>query len=33
LDYRTCTEVGEDWNEDIWEEYVSEHLVLNIVGE
>lgn len=33
LDYRTCTEVGEDWDEDIWEEHVSEHLVLNMVGE
>jgi hypothetical protein len=33
LDYKTCTQVGEDWNEDVWEEETSEHLVLNLLGE
>ena len=33
LDYKTCTQVGEDWNDDVWEEETSEHLVLNLVGE
>ena len=33
LDYKTCTQVGEDWNDDVWEEKTSEHLVLNLVGE
>ena len=32
LDYKTCTQVGEDWNDDVWEEETSEHLVLNLVG-
>lgn len=31
LDYKTCTQVGEDWNEDVWEEETSEHLVLNLM--
>jgi hypothetical protein len=33
LDYKTCTQVGEDWNEDVWEEETSEHLVLNLLEE
>jgi ABC-type molybdate transport system substrate-binding protein len=33
LDYKTCTQVGEDWNDDVWEEETSEHLVLNLLGE
>lgn len=33
LDFKTCTQVGGDWNEDVWEEETSEHLVLNLVGE
>jgi hypothetical protein len=33
LDYKTCTRVGEDWDDDVWEEYTSEHLVLNLLGE
>ena len=33
LDYKTCTQVGEDWDDDNWEEYKSEHLVLNLIGE
>ncbi len=33
LDYKTCTRVGGDWDEDVWEEYTSEHLVLNLLGE
>jgi hypothetical protein len=33
LDYKTCTRVGSDWNDDVWEEYTSEHLVLNLLGE
>ncbi len=33
LDYKTCTRVGSDWDEDVWEEYTSEHLVLNLLGE
>jgi hypothetical protein len=33
LDYKTCTQVGGDWNDDVWEEETSEHLVLNLIGE
>lgn len=33
LDYKTCTQVGEDWNDDVWEEETSEHHVLNLLGE
>lgn len=31
--YNTCTKVGEDWNEDVWEEKTSEHLVVNLLEE
>jgi hypothetical protein len=31
--YKTCTQVGEDWNEDVWEEKTSEHLVVNLLEE
>lgn len=33
IKYRTCTQVGEDWNKDVWEENSTENLVLNMVGE
>lgn len=31
IDYRTCTQVGEDWDTDVWEEESTENLVLNMV--
>lgn len=31
IDYRTCTQVGEDWDTDVWEEKSTENLVLNMV--
>ena len=30
--YRTCTQVGEDWGDDIWEENDREDLVINVVN-
>lgn len=33
VDYKTCTQVGEDWNEDVWEEESSENLVIDLVRE
>ncbi len=33
LDYKTCTRIGGDWNDDMWEHSTSEHLVLNLLGE
>lgn len=34
IKYETCTQVGEDWDDDVWEDEVNtEHLVINLVGE
>lgn len=30
--YRTCTQVGEDWGDDNWEENDREDLVINILN-
>jgi hypothetical protein len=33
IDYKTCTQVGGDWNEDVWDEHISKHSVQDLVGE
>lgn len=33
ISYETCTQVGCDWNEDVWEEGTSERLVSKLLGE
>ena len=33
ISYKTCTQVGEDWNDDVWNEGTSEHLVVNLLEE
>lgn len=30
--YRTCTQVGEDWGDDVWEEKDREDLVINLLN-
>jgi len=30
VNYRTCTQVGEDWNEDVWEEYSTNVIVTRL---
>lgn len=32
ITYKTCTQVGSDWDEDIWEEGSSESSVQDLVG-
>jgi len=31
--YKTCTQVGEDWNDDVWDEKTSEHSVNDLLVE
>jgi alpha-galactosidase len=33
ISYKTCTQVGEDWNDDVWNEGTSEHSVNDLVVE
>lgn len=33
ISYKTCTQVGEDWNDDVWDEKTSEHSVNDLVVE
>lgn len=33
IDYKTCIQVGEDWDTDIWEEGTSEILISTLIGE
>ena len=33
LDYKTCTQVGGDWDEDVWDEHITKHSVQDLVGE
>ena len=33
IDYKTCTQVGGDWDEDVWDEHISKHSVQDLVGE
>jgi hypothetical protein len=33
ISYKTCTQVGEDWNDDVWDEGTSEHSVNDLLVE
>jgi len=33
ITYKTCTQVGEDWNDDVWDEGTSEHSVNDLLVE
>ncbi len=33
IDYKTCSQLGEDWGDDVWDEYTSKHSVQDLVGE
>jgi len=33
ISYKTCTQVGEDWNDDVWNEGTSEHSVNDLLVE
>ena len=33
ISYKTCTQVGSDWDEDVWDEGTSERLVSTLLGE
>jgi len=33
IDYKTCTQVGGDWDEDVWDEHITKHSVQDLVGE
>ena len=33
ITYKTCTQVGEDWNDDVWDEGKSERLVSTLLEE
>jgi hypothetical protein len=31
ISYKTCNQVGEDWNDDVWDEKTSEHSVQDLL--
>jgi hypothetical protein len=33
IDYKTCTQVGEDWGDDVWDEHITKVSVQDLVGE
>ncbi len=33
IDYKTCTQLGEDWGDDVWDEHITKVSVQDLVGE
>ena len=33
IDYKTCSQLGEDWGDDVWDEHITKHSVQDLVGE
>ncbi len=33
IDYKTCSQLGEDWGDDVWDEHITKVSVQDLVGE
>jgi hypothetical protein len=33
IDYKTCSQLGEDWGDDVWDEHITKISVQDLVGE